>query len=197
MMNLRTIFSATAAATLLVVGPGWALAGPNAHLGGDADGSASGAAQIVENGMSAEAIAESSARFDAELDAGDAPEAPSAPEAPEAPEAPQASAPELPEAPDAPEAPETPQAPDGEQAPSDGPQAPDAPAVPQPEAPALPEKPKGNKQAVEKGDSDGGVRAEGQVGVSGSVRGDTPPAADYDGDGSGSAEALGQRVATP
>ena len=41
------------------------------------------------------------------------------------------------------------------------------------------------------------VRAEGELHVSGSVRGGNPPEADSDADGRGSVEAAGQQVTTP
>lgn len=194
MMNLRTIFSASAAATLLVVGPGFALAGPNGHLSGDVVGSANGAAQVADGGVNGDAIASSSTSLEAGFDAGDAPEMPSVPDAPEAP-----AMPEAPEAPQAPSAPDAPEAPQGPSASAPGTPTVDAPGLPGapelPQGPSAPEAPKGDKGAMEKGN--GGIRIEGKFHASGSVRGGNPPQADSDADGSGSAEVGGHKVSTP
>lgn len=205
-MNVRTIFSASAAAALLVVGPGWALAGPSAHVTGDVTGSADAVA--AEDGL--HGAADAAGSIDAGIDVGELPEAsaPQAPEAPEvsAPDAPEVSAPEAPEV-NAPEAPEPPQG-EGDGDVSGGGDGPEAPAAPELPEVSLPQpasvQPQGpgkgpGKPALDKGSSegDGSARAEGSVSLSGSVSGGNPPEATYDADGHGLVEAAGQTIETP
>lgn len=169
-MNLRTIFSAGAAATLLVIGPGWALAGPGANVSGDVTGQA----EAIADGSGASGAGDLAGGFDGSVDAGELPAAPDAPGAPELPEPQQGDAPELPGLPELPELPA----------------APELPSATQPKGP-------GTKPAIDKGNGDASARGQGEFSVSGSVSGGNPPDATYDASGSGLVEVAGHQVTLP
>lgn len=174
-MNLRAMLTSVGAATLLVAGPGWALAN-SADLQGDLSGD--GAAVVDGSGLSGEGVGSGDVSMTGHFDRPNTPQAPQAPQAPGAPDAPGAPTVSAPGTPQAPPAPETSE-------------------VQTPETPPAPEAPERDAASTRPSDGDTRARAEGEGSLKAGIGGDSEPYADPAADGAGEAEHGGQKISVP